>query len=49
MYESGDFKIYDGLTGLFVQLVEADKTLLNDSYIYRWYHLSKKYFDEEEN
>ena len=49
LYESGDFKIYDGLTSLFVQLVEADETLLNDSYIYRWYHLSKKIFDDKEN
>lgn len=47
LYESGDFKVYDGLTGLFVQLVEADETLLNDSYIHRWYHLSKKYVNEE--
>lgn len=49
LYESGDFKVYDGLTSLFVQLVEADETLLNDSYIYRWYHLSKKIFDDKEN
>ena len=32
-----------------VQLVEADEALLNDSYIYRWYHLSIKFFDDEEN
>ena len=49
LYESGDFKVYDGLTSLFVQLVEVDETLLNDSYIYRWYHLSKKIFDDKEN
>ena len=49
LYESGDFKVYDGLTSLFVQLVEADEALLNDSYIYRWYHLSIKFFDDEEN
>ena len=38
LYKSGDFKVYDGLTSLFVRLVESDETLLNDSYIYRWYH-----------
>lgn len=32
--------MYDGLTELFVKLVEADNELLKDSYIKRWYRLS---------
>ena len=30
----------DGLTVLFVELVNADKSLLEDSYIKKWYRLS---------
>ena len=30
----------DGLTALFIELVNADKTLLEDSYIKKWYRLS---------
>lgn len=40
LYESGDYNKYDGLTELFVRLVEADKELLNDAYIKRWYRLA---------
>lgn len=40
LYDPGDFHAYDGLTGLFVQLVEADNQLLSDTYIKRWYRLS---------
>ena len=31
---------WDGLTTLFVELVNADKTLLEDTYIKKWYRLS---------
>lgn len=40
LYDPGDFHAYDGLTGLFIQLVEADNLLLSDAYIKRWYRLS---------
>lgn len=40
LYDAGDFDKYDGLTGLFIKLVEADMKLLSDSYIKRWYRLS---------
>lgn len=32
--------LWDGLTTLFVELVNADKTLLEDTYIKKWYRLS---------
>ena len=31
---------WDGLTNLFIKLVEQDKELLRDAYIKRWYVLS---------
>lgn len=40
LHDPGDFNTYDGMTGLFVQLVEADNQLLSDAYIKRWYRLS---------
>lgn len=40
MYDAGDYDEYDGMTGLFVKLVEADRELLKDAYIKRWYKLS---------
>lgn len=40
LYDAGDYKQYDGLTELFVKLVEADSELLKDTYIKRWYRLS---------
>lgn len=40
LYDAGDYCEYDGLTGLFIKLVEADKELLKDTYIKRWYRLS---------
>ena len=40
MYDAGDYDEYDGMTGLFVKLVEADRELLKDTYIKRWYKLS---------
>lgn len=41
MKEAGRYEEWDGLTGLFVALVEADVSLLEDVYIKRWYNLSK--------
>lgn len=42
LHKAGDYENYDGLTELFVKLVEADTELLKDAYIKRWYKLSKK-------
>ncbi len=40
LYDAGDFEKYDGLTGLFTELVETGQELLKDAYIKRWYRLS---------
>ena len=40
LYPAGDYTDWDGLTGLFIKLVEQDKELLKDAYIKRWYALS---------
>ena len=45
----GDFKEYDGLTSLFIQLVKKDKELLKDGYINRWYSLSITYVQGEKH
>ena len=42
LHPPGNIKEWDGLTQLFISLVESDKQLLNDSYIKKWYLLSKK-------
>jgi len=46
LYDAGDFQEWDGLTGLFVELVEANTEMLNDSYIKKWYKLSKNIISE---
>ena len=43
LYPKGDIAEWDGLTKIFLQLVENDKELLNDSYIKSWYKVSKTY------
>ena len=40
LYPAGNYTDWDGLTGLFIKLVEQDKELLKDAYIKRWYALS---------
>ena len=40
LYPAGDYMKWDGLTNLFIKLVEQDKELLRDAYIKRWYVLS---------
>ena len=40
LYDAGNYEEWDGLTGLFIELVNADTTLLEDSYIKKWYRLS---------
>lgn len=49
LYDLGNFKEYDGLTLLFIQLVRKDKELLKDRYIKRWYNLSITYAQGENN
>ena len=44
-----DFKEYDGLTSLFIQLIKKDKELLKDGYIRSWYNLSMTYAQGENN
>ena len=41
LYAAGNYEEWDGLTGVFVELVEKDESLLDDTYIKKWYHLSK--------
>lgn len=40
LHEAGDYNEWDGLTSLFVELVNAVNSLLEDSYIKKWYKLS---------
>lgn len=42
LYDAGKYSDYDGLTELFIKLVEADNELMKDAYIKKWYKLSKK-------
>ena len=44
LYPKGDIADWDGLTGVFLELVNNDKELLKDSYIKTWYRASKKAF-----
>lgn len=41
LYDAGNFQDWDGMTELFVKLVEANESILEDSYIRKWYKLSK--------
>lgn len=41
LHTPGKYEDWDGLTALFVKLVEADSSLLKDAYIKKWYRLSK--------
>lgn len=42
LHSPGAYEKWDGLTDLFLQLVESDKELLEIPYIKRWYSISKK-------
>ena len=42
LYPKGDSREWDGLTSVFINLVDKDKELLKDSDIRNWYHVSKK-------
>ncbi len=41
LHPSGSLKEWDGLTKLFIKLVEKNSYLLKDSYIKNWYKISK--------
>ena len=41
LHATGKLEDWDGLTALFVKLIEADSSLLEDPYIKKWYKLSK--------
>ncbi len=44
LYPVGKTTEWDGLTDMFIKLVECNQDLLNDNYIRNWYTVSKKYF-----
>lgn len=41
LYPQGDIADWDGLTSIFLKLVDNDKELLEDGYIKKWYNISK--------
>ena len=44
LYPKGKINDWDGLTKVFIELIEKDTNLLNDTYIKNWYNISKKFF-----
>jgi hypothetical protein len=44
LYPSGALEDWDGLTDLFIRLVDENGALLKDSYIKSWYRISKEFF-----
>lgn len=42
LYPKGDINEWDGLTKVFIQLVDNDMDLLQDNYIKGWYNISTK-------
>ena len=44
LYPSGSLKEWDGLTRLFLELVDKNNELLEDSYIRNWYRISKSVY-----
>lgn len=43
IYEVGNIEEWDGLTKIFIELVEKDIALLKDNYIKKWYSISKSF------
>ena len=41
LYNPRNYEEWDGLTSLFVRMVETDSLLLKDAYINKWYKLSR--------
>ncbi len=48
IYPKGDINEWDGLTKIFINLVDKNRNLLKDNYIRSWYNVSKKCFINEE-
>ena len=48
LYSKGDISEWDGLTKVFIDLVERDRELLKDAYIKNWYNVSKRLFKFQE-
>lgn len=46
LYPKGDISDWDGLTKVFLELVNNDKDLLKDSYIRAWFRASKTCFSQ---
>lgn len=42
LYPQGNISEWDGLTGVFIELVDKDRNILKDNYIKSWYNISKK-------
>ncbi len=40
LHPKGNIRDWDGLTGVFVELVDKNKRLLNDTYVKNWYNVS---------
>jgi len=49
LHEPGNMHDWDGLTNLFIYLVEKDMGLLNDTYIKTWYRLAQITIEGEKN
>lgn len=47
LYDAGNFQDWDGLTDLFIKLVEQNDSMLADPYIKKWYKLSKNAVEAE--
>ena len=47
LYDAGNDSEWDGLTALFVKMVDSDAILLEDAYIKRWYKLSVNALEEQ--
>lgn len=41
LFPKGNIEEWNGLTNLFIELVDKNKELLSDSYIKNWYNISK--------
>ncbi len=41
LHDPGDYNEWDGLTSLFVEIVDTHPDLQDDAYIRKWYSLSK--------
>lgn len=49
LQKAGNLSEWDGLSKIFIAIVEKDTALLTDSYIKKWYKLAKEYFQKTIN